>query len=181
MSKIAFIDLDGVVANSDLRFAQAEQTANAKYQQEVYSSAWTDLYWRTVFDPTNVQMDTPIEGAYDALNKIEENYEVHFLTSHPEPMRRATQAWLKQHRLMGLARDLIMKPVSMQYTKTVVWKVGTIHMLASMYGASEVLVIDDEQMNIDALAGYQTPYLLRTYKSLAMQDETPDIDDDHPF
>src|SRR5450755_3432696 len=100
MSKIAFIDLDGVVANSDLRFAQAEQTANAKYQQEVYSSAWTDLYWRTVFEPTNVQLDTPIEGAYDALNKIEENYEVHFLTSRPEYMRRATQAWLKQHRLM---------------------------------------------------------------------------------
>lgn len=185
MSSIAFIDLDGVVANSDQRFALAERTANAKHQKELSRGAWTDLYWRTVFDSANVHMDMPIDGAYDALSRIEEDYDVHFLTSRPEYMRTATIAWLKEHRLMGLARDLIMKPVSQQFVKTVVWKVGMIHAIASMYGASEVLVIDDEQVNRNEVEKYTMLYTVRTYSSLALlkamaagqPDGLGDIDD----
>lgn len=176
MSKIAIIDLDGVVANSDARFAMAESIAAEAFAHG--TKDYTSAYWHNVFMPERVSLDTPIDGAYDALNTIEKDHELIFLTSSPEYMRTATVEWLRNNRLLGTARDLFMKPASMQYIKTVVWKAGLIHALAFAYGASEVLVIDDEQMNLDELQKYTTSFAMRYYKSLDMQE--PD-EDEHPF
>lgn len=183
MTKVAFIDLDGVVANADARFALAEQTANAKHDQVLSRGSWTDLYWRTVFTPEHLTLDTLIDGAKDALYELEqEGYQTVFLTSRPEHMREATQRWLFQHELEAPEDWLVMKPAAFQYVKTVVWKAGTIMQLAAMLGADEVLVIDDEQMNLDELQQYSHPFKLKCCKSLALSDGKPhDERDDLPF
>jgi hypothetical protein len=172
-NKIAFINLDGVVANGDARFAMAEEVASSNFPRQ--SKDWTNAYWHNVFMPDRVSLDTLIPGVHEAMERISnENYGMLYLTSRPEHMREATLAWLKQHGLFGLLNELFMKPASMQYIKTVVWKCGLIHTLAFAYSATEVLVVDDEQMNLDELQKYTTSFAMKFYKSLDMQEPTDD-------
>jgi len=184
MSKLAIIDLDGVVANSNERFALAEKIATEAFAPG--TKDYTSAYWHNVFMPERVILDVPIDGAYDALNTIEKDHELLFLTSRPEHMREATVEWLFSHRLSArnewpvAGRKLFMKPASMQYIKTVIWKAGLIHTLACAIGATEVLVIDDETMNLDELQKYQTPFAMKYYTSLAMEDHE-DLDDIRSF
>lgn len=135
---LAIVDLDGIVANSDARFARA--TTNGK------------IDWRIAFNPDLVALDTLIDGCPDCLNKLEGNgYTVIFLTSRPEPMRAATEQWLTLHGLLG-NRRLIMKPLSKQYTKTKVWKAEKVQELIEETQAENVIFIDDEVANIEAVA-----------------------------
>lgn len=171
---IAFIDIDRVISNGDARFALAESVAiTFPYKSKDY---W-DTYWHAAFNPENLRMDTLIPGADLQLARIMQNYDVIYLTSRPEHMREATRAWFKENGL-PTTPDLLMKPPPFQFTKTYVWKVGTIHQMAYMYKAIDVLVIDDEQTILDELARLATPFTLRAYKSLDMQE--PDVDE-HPF
>jgi hypothetical protein len=178
MSKICFCDLDGVVVNKDaFRFAKAEEEKQMCLASGGTEKEADDIYRHFAFLSDLVYRDMPIEGARDALNKIAERYEITFLTSRPEYMRRATQQWLSHHRLMGMALDLVMKPAPFQRVKTVVWKAGIIHTLAFTFGASEILVVDDEQLNLDELLKYDNSasFFLRCYQSLGLvlQDDLP--------
>ncbi len=137
MTKLCVVDLDGVVANVDARFAEAEEakaeyldstarndlSSGFKHDWNVVKREATDLYWRTVFNPDLVSLDTLIDGANEAIVRIEEDYQVVYLTSRPETMRAATFEWLLNSRLSG--PKLVMKPSAFQYTKTVIWKAGS--------------------------------------------------------
>lgn len=189
--KVAFIDLDGVVADATKRFEHAEHLTSMQYDKSRQSKLWTDLYWRTVFTPEHVTLDTLIADldVEKALDQLEEDgYDLVFLTSRPESMRAATRIWLQQHRLweqvrVAEMRQLVMKPAAFYYTKTVTWKAGTVQMLASLSGATEVLVIDDEDVNVNELQRFTAAWTLRCYKSLALEEPTSssEEDDDHPF
>src|SRR2546421_12075830 len=86
----------------------------------------TDTYWRTVFNPEHVPLDTVIEGALDAMAWLSlEGYEVVIVTSRPESMREATRRWLFDQGKWN-AKAIIMKTPAFQYTKTVVWKAGMV-------------------------------------------------------
>ncbi len=182
--KLAFIDLDGVIADSTARFDHAEFVATMRYTKSTQSKLWTDLYWRTVFHPDHLVLDTVIDGVRDALTQLEEDYDsVIFLTSRPESMRAATVAWLEQH-LEVHTRELllIMKPSAFQYVKTVTWKAGTIHQLAAYYSATDVLVVDDEQANLDEVTRHDAPYKLLCFTNLKREVEPePPFDEDFPF
>ncbi|GAC1468033.1 MAG: hypothetical protein PVS3B3_30770 [Ktedonobacteraceae bacterium] len=133
MSKIAIVDLDGVVANSDARFAQA--TTDGK------------VNWNMALNGEYVHLDTLIEGAPEALIELEkQGFVVVFLTSRPDHMRAATLDWLKSHDIV--LRRLEMKPASEQYTKTKVWKARRVDELAREYQAERVLVVEDEPVNV---------------------------------
>lgn len=185
MTKLAFINIDRILTNGDKRFALAEEAKQKCLAMNGTRSQSIDCYWRTAFNAEHIALDVPIDGAREALNAIEEKYDVIFLTSRPEFLRRASLAWLKQHHYMGISRDMLMKPSSFQYTKTTVWKAGTIHQTAALYGATEVLVIDDEQANLDEVQKYEGSFLLRCFTSLEMKEPEPvasdEEDDDHPF
>lgn len=153
--KLAIIDLDGVVANATARFEQAKADAEAAFVEQAYEKReYDNIYWRAVFNPAYVSMDTLIEGVREALNTLEWHYRVIFLTSRPESMREATSLWLVQHNIYqneanGANRLMVMKEPAFQYTKTTVWKAGMIQTLEALYGATDLLIIDDEQANID--------------------------------
>lgn len=169
--KLAIIDLDGVVANVDARFALAEEVKQqwiaahmhrGVIHRELSEPNATDVYWRAVFDPDRVFLDTLIDGAKAALETIRENRPLMLLTSRPESMRAATEQWLYDHGVLFFherSAALVMKPTAFQYTKTVVWKAGMVQMLASLYGAHEVLVIDDEAQNRDHLVQFAETFI----------------------
>jgi hypothetical protein len=194
MTKLAIIDLDGVVANADARFAKAEEAkqaflddAHVRMGDPVSSANVTkttnDIYWRAVFNPENVSLDTLIEGAYEALDLLlKEGYTVFFLTSRPETMRLRTEEWLHNNRVAPIwgHNRLIMKPPAFQYTKTVVWKAGTIQMFVALHGADDVLVVDDEPANLAELIKYDISHM-RLCSSLAEATKPPEPEPDSPF
>lgn len=141
-SSIAIIDIDGVVANSDARFAQA--TTNGK------------IDWKVAFNPDLVELDTLIEGCPALLNNLDCHGDVIFLTSRPEPMRNATELWLSRHGLLGgylspFNRRLIMKPLSKQFVKTKVWKAEVVQQLIEEMQPKQVIFVDDERANIESV------------------------------
>jgi hypothetical protein len=194
MTKIAFIDLDGVVADATKRFERAD-IAKALYlsgtdRPEMLSREATNVYWREVFNSENVPLDTLIEGVVEALVTLEQqDYRLIYLTSRPESMRAATQEWLFQKLVWGVydlpnfvSRGLVMKPAAFQYTKTVIWKAGTIQMFVAMYGADEVLVIDDEPVNLAELMKYDTAHWRMCASLAEAARPTPEVTpNDHPF
>lgn len=185
--KLAIIDLDGVVANVDARFAQAEEIKQTFLEQAGIDRHLvserenaTNVYWRAVFNPEYVPMDTLIDGVKEALYDLERNdmggpYEVIFLTSRPESMREATEQWLVEQGIRYQfnenryrRRDLIMKAPAFQYTKTAVWKAGMVQTLEALYGAPDLLIVEDEDANINEhLKYFSTVQTREICKSLA--------------
>ncbi len=197
--KLAIIDLDGVIANVEARFAKADEAKrNFRGSLEAIlpgsERKETDLYWQTVFDPALVPLDTLIDGAKEALETIRANRPIIVLTSRPETIRAATEQWLFHHGILFFAQmsaALVMKPPAFQYTKTMIWKAGMIQHLATERRADEVLVIDDEAANRDHLATFADTFTrLVIVESLAQAVRyikdgvvtAPDmLEDDHPF
>lgn len=145
--KIAIVDLDGVVADSSARFAKAEEAKQSALAQNATDRQATSEYWRSAFTPELVDLDTLIDGADLAVKRLEQRagYNIVFLTSRPEDMHVATEKWLTQHDLDGY--ELVTKPTSKQFTKTVTWKADEVKRMASLGSVEAVLFIDDEQAN----------------------------------
>ena len=119
--KLAIVDLDGVVANADLRFAQAEEAKHLyMIDPEVRRKAVAegkktaaDAYWRAAFDPVLVALDDLIEDAGENLMSLAlQGYDIVFLTSRPEDMRWATFEWLGRHGLLEGRRSSSKRPLS---------------------------------------------------------------------
>jgi phosphoglycolate phosphatase-like HAD superfamily hydrolase len=135
--KLAVVDLDGVVADSTERFQRATCENGS-------------IDWQVAFDPALVSLDTLIPGTLEAIDFLEsKGYEVVFLTSRPESMREATEEWLGLHDHDGY--EVMMKPEEKKYVKTVTWKAEEVARLASIPGVQEVLFIDDEKKNCEAV------------------------------
>lgn len=176
--KLCICDLDGVIANNEARFAKAEEAKQAYItNREMFDLSIseqkeaTNLYWQTAFTPELVALDVLIDGAREAIYHLEyeRDYKVIYLTSRPESMRQRTEEWLAANGWLG--PKLIHKAPAFQYTKTTVWKAGMVQTLASLYGADEVVVIEDEQANIDAITDNDAPaytrnFVLTCFKSL---------------
>lgn len=161
--RVCFADLDGVVADPEARFKRAEEAKQAFLNDKnarleaIFSEGSagkqraTEIYWRTVFTPELVRLDTPIEGAIDALATLAFNgWEVILLTSRPEAMREATSLWLFEQGY-PVEAPLVMKAPAFQYTKTTVWKAGMVETLARLYSASTIIFVDDEEANQEAV------------------------------
>lgn len=157
--KVALIDIDGIITDSTERFARAEQA-----KQEYLSSELADakevnnIYWKTAFTPELVSLDTLIDGVPEALDQIEKaGYMVLFLTSRPESMRQATIDWFWSHtpEIVLLSDEhlnqLIMKPASQQFVKTIVWKTGVAALLAELFDVAEMLFVDDEVTTLQSV------------------------------
>ncbi len=178
--KLAVIDLDGVIADPAERFKRAEeakqvflQEAEARFETVLHEGTTnkqaSDLYWRTVFTPELVNLDTLMPDVnHNLVWLYQQQYKVIFLTSRPEHMRGATEEWLSGHVVStpGVEDILVMKPPAAQYVKTVMWKALTIQMLIALYGAEEALIVDDELANLQELQKYDVSRM-RLCRSLA--------------
>jgi len=171
--KLAIVDLDMVVADNTKRFENAafmrgywhgqltdklkEPLANPTNQafiEKGLDDLLENLFWQTAFEPDLVQLDTLIEGVDEALYHLEEElgYHIVFLTSRPESMRQATREWLLKYLDESLMSwEIVMKPPAFQFVKTVTWKAGTVQMLHRLFEADELLFIDDEVANRQAI------------------------------
>jgi len=155
-NKVAVIDIDGVIANSDARFALAKIGSH--------------IDWSIAFDPQHVALDTLIVGVAEALVRLETSgYQIVYLTSRPESMRDATLAWLDQYELINEHRPTIFKPARKQFTKTKIWKAEEVRALVERYNASELLFVDDEPVNAaEVMNSLDTPEVVHVYASLAL-------------
>lgn len=149
--KLAIIDLDGVVADATARFDQAKADAEAAFVGQAYEKReYDNVYWRAVFNPEYVPLDVLIKGTNDALNTIAgAGYQRIFLTSRPQSMTEATLDWMGLNIFISPGVDIIFKAPAFQYVKTVVWKAGMVQTLEALYEATDLLIVDDEQANID--------------------------------
>jgi len=166
MVKLMIVDLDGIVCDNTKRFEKAEEAKQAfindllahfgKVDSASEKDA-TNLYWQTVFNPELVSLDTLIEGVPEALDRLYGEYGVIFLTSRPESMRAATEAWLEEHDIEvahpQFGDFLVMKQPAFTdaHTYTKVWKVGMVQMLHKLFDADEVVFVDDEPANRQAV------------------------------
>lgn len=165
--KLAIIDLDGVVADSTIRFEKAHDLAVEKLRrtsQFVLPSdpqklkalkEYKSLFYtkEAFYNPSLVAQDTLLAGAVTSIWDICDghDYLLIYLSSRPEFLRNVTYKWLFDQNVLDAQTRLILKPTAFQYTKTTTWKAGTVQTLTGLYDASRVLFIDDEQVNRDAL------------------------------
>ncbi len=139
MSKLAIVDLDGVIADSTARFERA--TIDGK------------INWKVAFDPELVELDTLIDGVDERLYDLEiAGYTVVFLTSRPETMERATLNWLNRYDVLSIDRRLITKPLSEQFTKTKVWKACEVARLIREHKPERTIFVEDEIANVEEVA-----------------------------
>jgi hypothetical protein len=151
---LAVIDIDGVIANPDARLAHALSVYMSSIPDELPQlrtkkcAETSDVYWQTAFRPDLCALDTPVEGALQALSKIIYGMNITslLLTSRPESMRQATEEWLKFHGFIGHVH-LVMKPPAATNGRssivTAIWKAAFIDTWAMLYEAGTVLFVDD--------------------------------------
>lgn len=133
MQKLAFIDLDGVVCDSSVRFARA--TTDGK------------ISWGLAFHPPMLKLDTLIANADKTILRIEnEGWKVIYLSSRPDRLCEASERWLDQYGLGG--RELILRPAKKEGLKTPQWKATMIHVKGAYAGS--VAFVDDENENREA-------------------------------
>jgi phosphoglycolate phosphatase-like HAD superfamily hydrolase len=134
MDKVAFIDLDGVVADSVQRFEKA--TKNGK------------INWGLAFHPPMLNLDTLVPGADTAITALEAaGWKIIYLSSRPERLQEATLGWLEKHGLHE--RDLLLRPTKKGKETTPQWKARMVCELGEQ--AQEVIFIDDEPENLETV------------------------------
>ena len=158
---IAFVDGDGVLWNCDERFDLALKLANKWFptdqienmsQLNIATYSYKNTFWRIVFLPDLVALDTPIDGAQEALEEIYHRYwRTWILTSNPEHTFDARRVWLEQYDFLPNVA-LLTKPADQQYTKTTKWKSEMVHQKIIETGAQRVIFIDDEIANSQQVA-----------------------------
>lgn len=171
--RLAFIDIDNTLADNTEREIQAHQFAGSRFVPEpgiipsiVYRDAWQKIFYseRAFYKSELLAMDTLIDGAKEALESVryKHGYQLLFLTSRPEALRNATLAWLFVHDILFYIDNraaLVMKETAFtqpppNHTYTRIWKAGMIQTLTALYGATDVLVIDDSEDVIQTVKQY---------------------------
>lgn len=153
-TKVAIIDIDGVIASNKDRLGLAKFVAKLLAQSKGQEPQENSIHWDIAFYPTLVKLDTPLPGVAKALEVLETaGYSIFLLTSRPETMRKATEEWLEQQGILIRGdHRLIMKDYNYhRFTKTSVWKAQIVNAIEECNNAVEVLFIDDEQVNRDAV------------------------------
>jgi ribonucleotide monophosphatase NagD (HAD superfamily) len=153
-TKVAIVDIDGVIASNQERIRLAKFVAKLIAQSKGQESHENSIHWEIAFYPALVRLDTPLPGVSRALDMLKEKgYSIFLLTSRPETMRKETEQWLDQHDIsIRGSHQLIMKDYTHhQFTKTHVWKAQAVTTIKERTNAAEVLFIDDEQVNRDAV------------------------------
>lgn len=195
MQELCICDIDGVIADSSVRFAKAEEVkqtyleAHGISPEEAKVQHFSDtvkhankLYWKTAFTPEWVTLDTLMEGVHlpsqvGGIARIGE-CQVFYLTSRPESLRAATISWFRAQGYPIYDDQLFMKTPSQteNFAKTVPWKCAVTEALARALCVKKLLFIDDEVANRTAITGaFAALNLLRVCQVAASLPEAAKI------
>ncbi len=186
-TKLALVDLEGVLALCDARFARAKAIADATYDEELWPREYSSVFWREVFQPEQVHLDTLMDGVHEGLARLlASGYTVVLYSSRPEAMRAATEEWLAGQAVVsnsGAPLPLLLKASAFQYTKTPVWFAGMIQTLVATGKVTDLVIVDDEEVRHQELVRYPLPASVKWhwYWNLQLQEETLPTTDDEPF
>lgn len=147
--KLAIVDYDGVLADSSERFAMADASGYPNQGEEA------DAYWQIIFDPEKIADDRVIPNALNHLLKLQaEGWTIIFMTSIPFFCAGAVGNWLFEKLGWEDSRfDLVSKPNALQKNRTSTWKANMAQALSAVF--DEVLFIDDEDKNIEAVLNHR--------------------------
>jgi len=166
---LVIVDLDGVVADDTKRMNLAREVYLAKCREEgkepVPLTRQKGFDWETYLDPGSLTFDTLIEDADHAIWALDKlGWCVVFLTGRIHTMRAATRVWLRRECLSFY--DLYTRDEEEQFTPGEVWKPNIVQYLIEVYQATEVLIVDDQECILNAIAQVLTiPF--RVHTSLA--------------
>lgn len=175
--KVAFVDIDGIIANNKRRESIANtiaETALDSVKRYVDQKAFDNLqksifYHKDTFYNTElVDDDGLMEGIVENIAiLIKQSYRIVYITSRPEYLRETTMNWLDKHGLLQ-DFDVICKHSGFQYTKTVSWKAGMIQTVSRILGATEIIFVDDEKATRDEVLKDldARQYTINVYSSL---------------
>jgi hypothetical protein len=177
--KLAFVDIDEVLAHGPIKEAEANQVPRI---------AGDSAFFAVLFRPDLVAQDVPIEGAADELKLLESaGWQIIYISSRPEPtLRQTTEEWLAKHSF-PVGKLLILKPTyeptaryTLQFVKTMHWKTSVIHALALLLKANQVLFIDNDNRTTacveNALRGLVDTGLQLTVKNVLIEEALDDVE-----
>lgn len=170
--KLCIVDIDDVIANPSQRRSKALDAKTAYFQQhlnegdpekvkKIVKEAESEFY-RVLFTPELVALDTLMPDVTEILDTLAQlDWQILFLTSRPESMRDATIKWLAQHGIeivpvgAGVAGQdwLVMCATAFRngYTKTTILKSGLVETFAHLFGVTELIFVDDNENNCNAV------------------------------
>lgn len=139
MVNLAVIDRDGVIADVTRRLRIAQKLASYDASTQTYSDHSTHLApeviaqvpvdWSLFFQRSLMALDEPITSAPRHLMAMyQAEWMIRYLTSTPEHLAGASQAWMLDHGMplfprYGIPVPFVHKPPAAQYLKTAIWKV----------------------------------------------------------
>jgi hypothetical protein len=146
MKKIAFVDIDGIIADNTRRVLDCTTgyDKNGKAQ----------LDWDEFFKAERVEQDTLIAAAPERLEILAgKGYEIILLTGRPafapHCLESVTASWLARHGVTT-PHTLLCKPEEAKYMKTAAWKASIIYALARFMKATDLVIVDDDPRNAAA-------------------------------
>jgi len=149
MSPLAFVDIDGVVADVRHRLVHVEQRPKD----------WEAFFRAADRDPVH-------EEGVALVARLAEDHEVVFLTGRPSRLRRPTERWLERQGLGG--HRLLMRPADDRRPARVI-KLELLRREAR--GRVVGAVVDDDEQVVATMrqAGY--PTVQATWEARAAEDD----------
>lgn len=138
MTKVCFIDIDGVICDIFARLERARKPD-------------ASVNWKIFLDPALLALDSPIDGAAQALSRLMHHlgYQIVLLTGRPEQLRQATRACLID---AGVQWHTLLMRKDGDYRKSPVLKTEEVLKYLDGHAAvDEVLFVDDQSENLAAV------------------------------
>lgn len=138
MTKVCFIDIDGVIFDVSARRARAQKPDGK-------------LDWKVFLDDALLALDSPIDGAVQALSHLMHHlgYQMVLLTGRPEQLRQATISHLID---AGVQWHTLLMRKDGDYRKSPLLKTEEVcKYLDEHSGVNEVLFVDDQSENLAAV------------------------------
>lgn len=135
MTKVCFIDIDGVICDISARLERARKPD-------------ASVNWKIFLDPALLPLDSPIDGAAQALSRLTHHldYQIVLLTGRPEKLRQATISHLIDADMQW--HELLMRKDG-DYRKSPVLKTEEVCKYLDEHAeVHEVLVVDDQPENL---------------------------------
>ena len=123
--KIAYFDIDGVLANDTHRVEHAQ------------NKRWDDY-----FHPESVAADAVWQQGQDAIYRAQgDGWTIAYMTGRWEALRDVTQAWLDEHGFP--AGELVMRPLEVTAPLAVL-KAGMLEEITSNPNVEQIVLYDDD-------------------------------------
>ncbi|MCK4667982.1 hypothetical protein KAU33_14600, partial [Candidatus Dependentiae bacterium] len=111
MKKLLGIDIDGVIANSDVKFRESmTKYFNKDFNREdVFTFSYEESFgitkeemrgfWNHFYKKGEWLTIEPLKGAIESIQKLKKFYTIFVVTGRPDGLKEVTEGWLKKYNV----------------------------------------------------------------------------------